>query len=66
MNSCKDCLERTVGCHTTCQRYIKAKEQRDAERKRSKLEREVDNYLYSMQHKRRKIWQDIRKRGNER
>lgn len=65
MNCCKDCQERTVGCHAVCQKYIGAKEQQDADRERIKQEREIDNYLYSMQHKRRKIWEDIRKRGNE-
>lgn len=51
MNCRKDCQERTVGCHATCQRHIVAKEQRDADRKRIRREREIDIYLYSMQHK---------------
>ena len=34
---CKDCTEREIGCHGTCEKYAKAKEKRDdgkAERKR--------------------------------
>lgn len=65
MNCCKDCRERNVGCHATCQKYIADKAQRDADWKRIRREREIDNYLYSMQHKRRKINEAIRKRGNE-
>lgn len=63
---CKDCPKRDIGCHATCQTYIVAKAQHDAERKRNKLEWDVDNYQYSMQFKRRKIYAAIRKeRGNE-
>lgn len=35
MNSvCKDCKERTVGCHSTCERYIKVKTQYEEEKSR--------------------------------
>lgn len=62
---CKDCPKRDIGCHATCQTYIVAKEQHEEERKRCKLEREVDNYQYSVQNKWRKIYAAIRERGNE-
>lgn len=65
MNCCRDCQERNVGCHATCQKYIADKAQQDADRKRIRRECEIDNYLYSMQRKRRKINEAIRKRGNE-
>lgn len=25
IQTCKDCAERTVGCHSKCERYLKAK-----------------------------------------
>lgn len=38
MFSCKDCTERHVGCHSTCEKYISEKAEndrlRDAEHKR--------------------------------
>lgn len=65
MNCCKDCLKRNVGCHATCQKYIAAKKQQDADRERNRQGWEIENYLYSMQYKRRKIKEAMRKRGNE-
>lgn len=30
IQTCKNCEDRTVGCHSTCERYIKAKAEHDA------------------------------------
>lgn len=29
---CKDCAERAIGCHGTCEKYIAAKKEWDAEK----------------------------------
>ena len=30
-NSCKDCMDRELGCHVTCERYIAFQKSRKAE-----------------------------------
>lgn len=43
---CKDCLDRCVGCHSKCEKYIEYdiqnKKRREAEAKRKAAEREYD------------------------
>ena len=41
---CKDCSDRKVGCHGTCERYLKAVKQNNYEREMNR--REMDN-LYA-------------------
>lgn len=35
---CKDCPERTVGCHATCETYLTAKQERDRQIEQEKQE----------------------------
>ena len=32
--SCKNCNERAVGCHATCEKYLTEKEQHEADKER--------------------------------
>ena len=41
---CKDCAERTMGCHGTCARYAEYREAFDAQKKEIKKHR--DDYVY--------------------
>ena len=39
VGTCKDCTDRKVGCHSTCERYMTAKKEWDAEKDRIDKER---------------------------
>lgn len=41
---CKDCTKRTVGCHSSCEEYKLAREQRDAINKKKMVEN-YDTYV---------------------
>ena len=40
-NTCQDCEERAVGCHSTCQRYLKAKMKHDLVNKKLQAYRQT-------------------------
>lgn len=48
---CKDCTEREVGCHSSCERYITAKKEWEAEKNRIYTEKckdsNYDNYHFN-------------------
>lgn len=49
---CKDCEEREVGCHSTCEKYIEYKEIHEKETEAIKRERQKESeawHPYSMQ-----------------
>jgi hypothetical protein len=54
---CKDCADREIGCHATCERYITAKKEWDEERHRVSVERskiaEYDAFRFDTVTKRR-------------
>lgn len=37
--TCKGCTERHLGCHATCEKYLKEKAQNDKEREQERLRR---------------------------
>lgn len=39
---CKDCEDRSVGCHSICQKYIAAKEKVEQEKKNPKAEQALN------------------------
>ena len=41
---CRDCPKRYVGCHSECEEYLQAKEER--EKKRLKIRQEKDLEIY--------------------
>ena len=41
---CKDCQERSVGCHSTCERYLEARAAHEKHEAQLKLNREFYNY----------------------
>ena len=43
---CRDCEERHVGCHGTCERYQQAKEEHETYTKRIQRYKESESILY--------------------
>ena len=43
--TCKDCTDRHIGCHDTCEKYIK--EKMDHDLYKEKLCSEINKYSYS-------------------
>ena len=41
---CKDCTDRKVGCHSTCERYIQDKARHDQLRKEIRISKELACY----------------------
>ena len=44
---CKDCKQRSLGCHANCEQYKRFKSEIDSVRERRHRQRELDNLLYS-------------------
>lgn len=44
---CKDCLDRTVECHSTCIPYKNYKEEKEVEKKLIRQKRYIESYFYS-------------------
>lgn len=45
VHCCKDCTNRVVGCHATCEKYIQAKENNEKLRHQVNLKRNADFFL---------------------
>ena len=45
INSCKDCKDRHVGCHSTCEKYINAKKEYDELQEKIKKSKHRENDL---------------------
>ena len=43
---CKDCVDRVLGCHARCEKYIKECEDRRVEKARIQLDSEWSKYAY--------------------
>ena len=56
---CYQCTDRTVGCHSTCQAYIKEKERIDADREKRHSEAEKEAVIDSY---RKKVITTMKKR----
>lgn len=53
INSCKNCKDRHVGCHSTCEKYINAKKEYDELQekiKKSKYRENDLNFVASRKH----------------
>lgn len=59
---CKDCQERHVGCHSTCERYKAQKEKWDAEREEINKQKLL---RYDAISRSREVQDKIRKRYNK-
>lgn len=44
---CKDCLDRTVKCHSTCVHYKNYKKEKEAEKKQMQAKKYIESYFYS-------------------
>jgi len=51
---CRKCMERYVGCHGKCERYIKAKAEHDEVMKQRKKENNMNAYVSDCVRKNRK------------
>lgn len=45
--TCKDCKDRTIGCHSTCKKYIKEKAEYESNLHQYNVGRENDKYRYA-------------------
>lgn len=50
---CKDCLDRQLGCHSTCKKYLTYKEILETIRKEKYNQDELENSLREIHRKRR-------------
>lgn len=54
---CKDCTERHIGCHGSCQRYLDEVEATNAERERLRKQKKGENEADAVLHiAARKMW----------
>lgn len=44
-NPCRGCEERYVGCHSSCEKYIKAKEEIEEAKRKERLYKEHEGYV---------------------
>lgn len=55
---CKDCTERTVGCHSKCEKYIEWKNKdsqvKEANRGVTRAMKDIIDYKLVMKHKRKR------------
>ena len=64
---CKDCTERHIGCHGSCQRYLDEVEVANAERERLRKEKKGQNEADAVLHlSARKVWMRRVKKGRKR
>lgn len=58
MKCCFNCEDRQVGCHSECERYLKAKAERDEEREKRRSEKnayyDMECYVVNKSYKRMK------------
>ena len=52
---CKDCFERTVGCHSTCENYISFKKEWDARQEQIRDTKKKEYAYWLSKHERNKI-----------
>lgn len=57
---CRNCEDRHVGCHSTCEKYLEAKDKHDTYTKRVQRSREESMLLY--RHKIQSMQKEERKR----
>lgn len=50
-NSCKDCLDRTEGCHSSCERYKEYKEHLEMLKNQKSEILEFSRYSHSFSHR---------------
>lgn len=47
INTCYQCKDRFVGCHSSCERYINAKKLHDEEQSKFRSEKQMNDYVHS-------------------
>lgn len=45
--SCKDCADRVIGCHSSCEKYLKAQQILKGIREAKMRENDIDDYTVS-------------------
>lgn len=54
--ACKDCKDRVLHCHSTCEKYIAECEKNELEKKGIKASQEAEKILIEAGIRRRKRW----------
>ena len=63
---CKDCAERHIGCHGSCQRYLDEAKDANAERERLRKQKKSQNEADAVLHiAARKMWMRRAKKGRK-
>lgn len=63
---CKDCTERHIGCHGSCQRYLDEAKAANAERERLRKEKKSQNEADAvLRIAARKMWMRRAKKGRK-
>lgn len=48
VNSCRDCADRKVGCHSTCEKYKQFRAKLDEINEKRHKENDVNNYSWEL------------------
>ena len=48
--SCKDCPDRSYGCHSTCEKYLREKKENEIRKARKNGGREYSEYVHDRVH----------------
>lgn len=48
--TCLDCTERSVNCHSTCSKYLRAKEKHDKDKMLERKFKDIDNMCMGVRH----------------
>lgn len=57
-DTCKDCVDRSVGCHSTCRKYLDAKAEYEAKKNEMIENQRVDKLMDS-------VWADAVKKAKK-
>lgn len=64
-NTCKDCTERHLACHDTCEKYLAAKKKHWENRCRIAKATDVDRFIEKGQYERAHYRFEMRRRGRK-
>ena len=48
---CRDCYDRRIGCHSTCEKYIKWSNKKKAQKQERKRDNDYINYIRTSREK---------------
>lgn len=59
---CKDCPDRQVGCHSTCEKYIEFKKEADEQRQERIARSEINQFVRESNERRYKRFRNHKRR----